>query len=152
MSSPGHRRLWLRLWFPILWDSLSGCQPMCQRWRKPSGHRLPRRWWRTVACCLSFSSVAERRRRKTQERSFSTSPAGVLAAILWASILEFVAGCLSSSLLLGVYLCTPSVCLCGLLYEASYRSEIENLDYTKLLDDQIVFQRACNLMMYSTMV
>ena len=39
--------------------------------------------------------VAERRRRKTHERrSFSTSPAEVLAAILWVSVLEFVAGCL----------------------------------------------------------
>ena len=44
---------------------------------------------------LSFSSVAERRRRKTQERiSFSTLPAGVFAAIRWASVLDFVAGCL----------------------------------------------------------
>ena len=44
---------------------------------------------------LSFSSVAERRRRKTQERrSFPTSPAGVLAVIRWASVLEFVAGSL----------------------------------------------------------
>jgi len=61
-------------------------------------------------------------------------------------------GLLFSSLLLGVCLCTPSVCMCGLLYEASYRFEVENLDYTRLLDDQIVFQRACNLMMYSAMV
>jgi len=43
---------------------------------------------------LFFSSVAERRRRQTQERSFSTSPAGVLVAILLASVLEFVVGCL----------------------------------------------------------
>ena len=55
-------------------------------------------------------------------------------------------GFLFSSLLLGVCLCTPSVCLCGLLYEESYRSGVENLDYTRLLNDQIVFQRACNLM------
>ena len=47
---------------------------------------------------------------------------------------------------------SPGVCLCSLLYEATYRSGVENLDYTRLLDDQIVFQRACNLMMYSTMV
>ena len=51
-----------------------------------------------------------------------------------------------------VFACARSVCLCGLLYEASYRSEVENLDYTRLLDDQVVFQRICNLMMYSTMV
>ncbi|KAG2634636.1 hypothetical protein PVAP13_2NG173506 [Panicum virgatum] len=38
------------------------------------------------------------------------------------------------------------------LLSASYRSGVENLDYTRLLDDQVVFQRACNLMMYSTMV
>ncbi|KAG2537012.1 hypothetical protein PVAP13_9NG247773 [Panicum virgatum] len=37
--------------------------------------------------------------------------------------------------------CLPGVCLCSLLYEATYRSEVENLDYTSLLDDQIVFQR-----------
>ncbi|KAG2637098.1 hypothetical protein PVAP13_2NG499800 [Panicum virgatum] len=61
-------------------------------------------------------------------------------------------GFLFSSLLLGVCMCTPSVCLCGLLYEASYRSGVENLDYSRLLDDQVVFQRVCNLMMYSTMV
>ncbi|KAG2564701.1 hypothetical protein PVAP13_7NG085700 [Panicum virgatum] len=46
-------------------------------------------------------------------------------------------GLLFSSLLPGVCLCTPSVCLCSLLYEASYRSGVENLDYTRLLDDQI---------------
>ena len=61
-------------------------------------------------------------------------------------------GLLFSSLLPSVCMCTPSVCLCSLLYEASYRSGVENLDYTRLLDDQVVFQRACNLMMYSTMV
>jgi len=55
---------------------------------------------------------------------------------------------LFSSLLLGVCLCMPSVCLCGLLYEASYRSGVENLDYTRLLDNQVVFQRACNLINY----
>ena len=44
---------------------------------------------------LSLFLVVERRRQKTQERrSFSTSPTGVLAAIRWASVLEFVAGCL----------------------------------------------------------
>ncbi|KAG2629246.1 hypothetical protein PVAP13_3KG437101 [Panicum virgatum] len=53
---------------------------------------------------------------------------------------------LFSSFLRGVCLCTPSICLCGLLFEASYRSEVENLDYTRLLEDQVVFQRACNLM------
>ena len=42
-------------------------------------------------------------------------------------------GLLFSSLL-------PGVCLCSLLYEATYRSGVENLDYTSLLDDQIVFQ------------
>jgi len=61
-------------------------------------------------------------------------------------------GLLFSSLLPGVCLCTPSVCLCSFLYEASYRSGVEFLDYTRLLDDQVVFQRACNLMMYSAMV
>ena len=62
-------------------------------------------------------------------------------------------GLLFSSLLPGVCLCTPSVCLCGLLYEASCRSGVENLDYTRFLDDQVVFQRACNLMMmYSAMI
>ncbi|KAG2652420.1 hypothetical protein PVAP13_1NG355100 [Panicum virgatum] len=39
---------WVLQVFPVLWDSLSGCRPMCQQWRKPSGHRLPRRWWRTT--------------------------------------------------------------------------------------------------------
>ena len=62
-------------------------------------------------------------------------------------------GFLFSSLLPGVCLCTLSVCLCSLLYEASYRSGVEFLDYTRLLDDQVVFQRACNLiMMYSAMI
>ena len=48
-------------------------------------------------------------------------------------------GLLFSSLLTGVCLCTPSVCLCSLLYEVSYRSGVEFLDYTRLLDDQVVF-------------
>ena len=62
-------------------------------------------------------------------------------------------GLLLSSLLPGVCLCTPSVCLRSLLYEASYRSGVEKLDYTRFLDDQVVFQRACNLiMMYSAMI
>ncbi|KAG2585283.1 hypothetical protein PVAP13_6KG265624, partial [Panicum virgatum] len=51
-------------------------------------------------------------------------------------------GLLFSSLLPGVCLCALSVCLCSLLYEASYRSGVEFLDYTRLLDDQAVFQRA----------
>jgi len=61
-------------------------------------------------------------------------------------------GLLFSSLLPGVCLYTPSVCLCGLLYKTSYMSGVENLDYTRPLDDQVVFQCACNLMMYSAMV
>jgi len=61
-------------------------------------------------------------------------------------------GLLLSSLLPSVCLSTPSVCLCSLLYEVSYRSGVEKLDYTRFLDDQVVFQRACNLMIYSTMV
>jgi len=51
-----------------------------------------------------------------------------------------ISGLLFSSLLLGVCVRTPSVCVCGLLYEASYRSEVENLDYTRLL-----FQHVYNL-------
>ena len=39
-------------------------------------------------------------------------------------------GLLFSSLLPGVCLCTPSVWLCSLLYEASYRSGVEFLDCT----------------------
>ena len=39
----------------------------------------------------------------------------------------------------------------SLLYKASYRSGVEKLDYTRFLDDQVVFQRACNLM-YSAMI
>jgi len=59
-----------------------------------------------------------------------------------------ISGLLFSSLLLGVCVLTLSVCVCGFLYdEALYRSEVENLDYTRLL-----FQCVCNLMMYSTMV
>ncbi|KAG2585277.1 hypothetical protein PVAP13_6KG209012 [Panicum virgatum] len=62
-------------------------------------------------------------------------------------------GLLFSSLLPSVCLYTLSVCLCSLLYEASYRSGVEFLDYTRLLDDQVVFQRACNMMMmYSAMI
>ena len=54
----------------------------------------------------------------------------------------------------------PSVCLCGHLYESSYRFRVEILGYTKRgynLDDQVldicsVFQCACNVMMYSAMI
>ena len=48
-------------------------------------------------------------------------------------------GLLFSNLLPSICLCTLSVCLCSLLYEESYRSVVENLDYTKILDDQVVF-------------
>jgi len=44
-------------------------------------------------------------------------------------------GLLFSSLLPDVCLCTLSVCLCSLLYKVSYSSGVENLDYTRLLDD-----------------
>ena len=54
----------------------------------------------------------------------------------------------------------PSVCLCGHLYESSYRFEVGILGYTKRgynLDDQVldihsVFQCACNVIMYSAMI
>ena len=54
----------------------------------------------------------------------------------------------------------PSVCLCGHLYESSYRFGVEILGYTKRgynLDDQVldicsVFECACNMMMYLAMI
>ena len=54
----------------------------------------------------------------------------------------------------------PSVCMCGHLYEPSYRFGVEILGYTKRgynLDDQVldirsVFQCACNVMMYSDLI
>ena len=53
-----------------------------------------------------------------------------------------------------------SVCLCGHLYESSYRFGVKILGYTKHgynLDDQdldirSVFRCACNVMMYSAMI
>jgi hypothetical protein len=53
-----------------------------------------------------------------------------------------------------------SVCLCNHLYKSSYRFRVEILGYTKRgynLDNQVpdirsVFQYACNVMIYSTMI
>jgi hypothetical protein len=54
----------------------------------------------------------------------------------------------------------PSACLCGHLYESSYRFGVEILVYTKReynLDDQVldtrsVFQCACNVMIYLALI
>jgi len=85
--------------------------------------------------------VAERRRRKTQERrSFSTPPGGMLAVVRWAFVLGHL----------------PSVCLCGHSYKTLYRFGFEimnyshrgyNLDKNQFLDMCSVFHSACNVLM-----
>ena len=110
-----------------------------------SGHDkgLGRISFRSVFLILQWQKEEEEERHKKEE----VSPLRLQEC--WPSFI----GHMFSGLL-------PSVCLCGHLYESSYRFEVGILGYTKRgynLDDQVldihsVFQCACNVMMYSAMI
>ncbi|KAG2576977.1 hypothetical protein PVAP13_6NG066700 [Panicum virgatum] len=78
------------------------------------------RIWRSVFLFLRWQKEEDRRHKKEE-----VSPLRLQEC--WP---RFV-GLLFSSFLPGVCLCTPSVYLCSLLYEASYRSGVEKLDYIR---------------------
>ena len=109
-----------------------------------SGHNegLGRISFRSVFLILRWQKEEERSQKKEKVSQLRLQEC-------WSSFV----GHLLSGLL-------PSVCLCGHLYESSYRFGVEILGYTKRgynLDDQVldirsIFQCACNVMMYSAMI
>ena len=126
----------------LSWNNFLRSLPRFVVVRSDHNDGLGRISFRSVFLILRWQKEEERRHKKEE-----VSPLHLQEC--W---LSFVGHMFSDFLL--------SVCLCGHLYESSYRFGVEILSYTmrgynlvdQFLDIRSVFRCACNVMMYSAMI